>query len=131
MQKVQNQDFLEQDFFVDRGEPLDPSKRPRVIEKFREITEISERRYVGDDVVASDLGARAAALAVADADIDPESYVLHVINLVVASTSVTPALAAALPPADGSDTTPEERHMKELLRLVRCGLFKEPKEEKT
>jgi 3-oxoacyl-[acyl-carrier-protein] synthase-3 len=73
VQNVQNQEFLEQDFFVDRGEPLDPSKRPRVIEKFREITEISERRYVGDDVVASDLGARAAALAVADADIDPES----------------------------------------------------------
>lgn len=71
--KVLNQDFLEHDFFVDHSQPVDPSGRARVIERFHQITGISERRYVSDDVVASDLGAQAAEVAIADAGVDPES----------------------------------------------------------
>jgi 3-oxoacyl-[acyl-carrier-protein] synthase-3 len=51
---------------------MDPAENGRVVEKFREITEISERRYASDDLVASDLGIEAARLAVDDAGIDPE-----------------------------------------------------------
>lgn len=72
-QKVLNQDFLEYDFLDDLGRPVDSSGRARVIEKFWEITEISERRYAAADEVASDLGARAADRAIADSGIDPES----------------------------------------------------------
>jgi 3-oxoacyl-[acyl-carrier-protein] synthase-3 len=71
--RVENQDFIGNDFFRDYGQPLDPADNPRVLEKFRDITEISERRYAADDLVASDLGAEAAAVALADADTDPET----------------------------------------------------------
>ncbi len=71
--KVENRDFLPNRFFLNYGEPLDPADNSLVIEKFKDITEISERRYVEDDLVASDIGAEAAQLAVADAGIDPES----------------------------------------------------------
>ena len=70
---VENQEFIGHEFFLDYGQPLDPADNPRVVEKFRDITEISERRYVTDDLVASDLGAEAAELALADADTDPET----------------------------------------------------------
>ncbi len=71
--KIKNEDFIGHEFFLDYGKPLDPSDNPRVVSKFREITEISERRYATDDQVASDLGAAAAASALSDSDIDPET----------------------------------------------------------
>ncbi len=71
--RIKNEEFLEREFFLDYGQPVDPSDNPRVITKFRDITEISERRYATDDLVASDLGAVAAASALSDADIDPET----------------------------------------------------------
>ena len=64
---VKNQDFESNSFFIDYGQPLDPRDNPRVLEKFREITEIAERRWVSDDLVASDMG------ALAEAGVDPES----------------------------------------------------------
>ncbi len=71
--KIENQNFIGNEFFLDYGQPLDPADNPRVVAKLRDITEISERRYASDDLVASDLGAEAADLALADADTDPES----------------------------------------------------------
>lgn len=70
---VPNRDFLGRRFFRDHGQPLDPSATAEVIQKFEEITEISERRYLLDDAVTSDLGSRAAEAAVLDAGIDPET----------------------------------------------------------
>ncbi|MEJ2540279.1 MAG: ketoacyl-ACP synthase III [Gemmatimonadota bacterium] len=71
--KIGNRDFLEHEFFLDRDEPLDPSRSAEVIAKFEEITEISERRYALEDRVASDLGVTAAERALADAELDPET----------------------------------------------------------
>jgi len=71
--RVENQEFIGHEFFLDYGQPTDPADNPRVVEKFREITEISERRYVTDDLVASDLGTEAAEAALTDADMDPET----------------------------------------------------------
>ncbi len=54
------------------------------------------------------------------ADVDPEAYVLHVIVLVVTPTAAPPIVVAAL----GDDGRPaQERHMLELVRLARTGLF--------
>lgn len=80
--RVKNEEFIEHEFFLDYGEPLDPADNDRVVAKFRDITEISERRYATDDLVASDLGADAAALALSDADTDPETldYVIFAHN---------------------------------------------------
>ena len=60
------------------------------------------------------------------ADIDPESYVLHVINLVIAAIANFSIIGVALPgeKAKNSSKDSEDRHLKELLRLVRSGLFK-------
>jgi 3-oxoacyl-[acyl-carrier-protein] synthase-3 len=70
---IKNEAFLGHGFYADYGHPLDPEDNPRVLAKFRDITEISERRYVTDDLVASDLGAEAASLALSDANSDPEA----------------------------------------------------------
>lgn len=70
---VENRSFIDNPFHLDYGQPIDRAENERVIEKFREITGIAERRWVTDDLVASDLGAIAAEAALADAGVDPET----------------------------------------------------------
>ena len=70
---VRNEDFLGNRFFMDYGEPIDPAENERVVAKFQEITEISERRYAPDDLVTSDMAALAGERALLDADVDPET----------------------------------------------------------
>jgi 3-oxoacyl-[acyl-carrier-protein] synthase-3 len=71
--KVPNAAFLDHAFFEDSGRPYPAGSAPRIIAKFQEITEISERRYAADDQVASDLALEAAREALASAAIDPET----------------------------------------------------------
>jgi len=71
--KVPNQAFLDRTFFEDYGQPYPSGDTARIIAKFQEITEIAERRYAPDDLVASDLAFEAGRQAVASADIDPET----------------------------------------------------------
>ena len=71
--RVPNSTFLASTFFETRGQPYDTSTNPRIVKKFEEITGIAERRYVSDDLVASDIGSCAAAEAVAASGIDPET----------------------------------------------------------
>jgi 3-oxoacyl-[acyl-carrier-protein] synthase-3 len=71
--RIENRKFVKNEFFLDYGQPLDPADNERVVEKFRDITEISQRRYVTDDLVASDIGGEAAELALSDAGWDPET----------------------------------------------------------
>ena len=77
-QKVTNQAFLESAFYHDAGERID-TPNATVIEKFESITGIRERRYVDDDLVASDIAALAARRAVEDAGIDPETLDMIVV----------------------------------------------------
>ncbi|MBI5013876.1 MAG: ketoacyl-ACP synthase III [Deltaproteobacteria bacterium] len=70
---VPNEDFLGHRFFSDYGQPLDPADNPAIISKFRDITEIAERRYVTDELVTSDIAWEAARKALASAGVDPES----------------------------------------------------------
>lgn len=63
--------FMEATFF-DNGIKLDKENK-EIIEKFSEITEIIERRYVDADLVNSNMGAIAAQRALASAGIDQES----------------------------------------------------------
>jgi len=70
---VPNSEFLDNEFFMDYGQPVEPGTNQRVIEKFQQITDIGERRYADDDVMASDLGTEAGAAAIEDSGIDPES----------------------------------------------------------
>jgi 3-oxoacyl-[acyl-carrier-protein] synthase-3 len=69
--KISNNDFLKHDFYESGGKKLDKDNQD-VIDKFFEITTITERRYVRNDQVASDIAFLAAEKAIADAAIDPE-----------------------------------------------------------
>ncbi len=70
---VENRSFVDNAFFLDYGHPIESAENGAVVDKFRDITEISERRHVTDDLVASDIGTEAARAAIADAGVDPES----------------------------------------------------------
>lgn len=66
-----NEDFSANVFYNDAGEAYDAT-HDEISEKFVAITGIRERRYVSDDLVASDIGSEAAAKAIEDAGIDKE-----------------------------------------------------------
>ena len=67
-----NQDFQQHSFLNIDGSEI-PSSNETIIEKFKAITGISERRYAENHLTASDLGALAAEKAIKDAGVDPES----------------------------------------------------------
>ena len=60
-------------------------------------------------------------------DVDAEAYVLHVITLVVSAVANLSAISAALgtPQAELA----EQRHLRELLRMARMGLFARPRQD--
>ncbi|MFO7657367.1 MAG: ketoacyl-ACP synthase III [Bacteroidales bacterium] len=69
---VKNDDFLNNEFFDPQGNKIDlPASE--IIQKFEEITEIKERRYVKDNQVASDLAYLAALDALESSGTDKES----------------------------------------------------------
>ena len=72
IQKVHNNDFLQHEFFQPGGEIYD-TKPEQIIQKFEEITEIKERRYVPDDLVTSDISFFAARDALESSGVDRES----------------------------------------------------------
>lgn len=57
------------------------------------------------------------------ADVDPESYVLHVILLVVANVANLSTLSMSLDTSGAAADAVERRHLKELARLTRVALF--------
>lgn len=69
--KVLNADFLENAFLNHDGTPLEKDNK-ETIQKFADITGIEERRYADDDVLASDMAAKAGERALASAELDPE-----------------------------------------------------------
>jgi 3-oxoacyl-[acyl-carrier-protein] synthase-3 len=69
---VRNVDFLHHTFYDEAGCRLDKPNE-EIIRKFSEITGIYERRYVTDDLVASDIAFFAAAEALTEANTDPET----------------------------------------------------------
>jgi 3-oxoacyl-[acyl-carrier-protein] synthase III len=73
-----NSDFLGKEFYAEDGTRIE-TKSEVLIEKFRKITGIEERRYASPTVNTSDLAATAGALAITDSKIDPESLDLIIV----------------------------------------------------
>ncbi|RYY66693.1 MAG: ketoacyl-ACP synthase III [Chitinophagaceae bacterium] len=73
-----NQDFLAQPFYGADGRRL-PTEPAVLIEKFRAITGISERRYADTGDVTSTLAAAAGARALESSGIDPEELDLLIV----------------------------------------------------
>ena len=67
-----NQDFVENTFYDEQNELIKTTNQ-EIVEKFKGITGIMERRYADVDVNTSDLAAAAAKLAIQAAGIDPET----------------------------------------------------------
>lgn len=68
---VKNKDFLSSEFFEANGE-LISTPNEQIIEKFKEITTIEERRYANEDQNTSDLALVAAERAIESSGIDKE-----------------------------------------------------------
>mgnify|MGYP000682875766 CR=1 FL=1 len=99
-QIVRNEDFLEHKFYDEKGEKFETDTK-EIIGKFVKITGIEERRYVTDDLVASDMGYFAAKDAIESSGIDPETldYIIFAHNFGDVSarnrhTDLVPALAS-------------------------------------
>jgi 3-oxoacyl-[acyl-carrier-protein] synthase-3 len=69
---VHNKSFLRDEFY-DPDEKRFEKTNEEIIEKFEKITGITERRYVTDELVASDIAFRAAKDALEPSEIDKES----------------------------------------------------------
>ncbi len=90
-----NGEFTKQFFYSENQQPL--STRPEeVVEKFKQITGIEERRYTTDQLNASDIGSMAAKKAIDDSAVDPEEIdmviVAHNFGNVIKHTIQTDAV---------------------------------------
>jgi 3-oxoacyl-[acyl-carrier-protein] synthase III len=95
-----NTDFAKHLFYTEEHVPL-PTPPAEVVEKFKQITGIEERRYTTDDLSTADIAALAAKEAIANSGIDPETIdqliVAHNFGNVLKHTIQTdavPSLAA-------------------------------------
>src|SRR5450432_4746800 len=102
-----NQDFAQHEFFTSDGLPLS-TEPAEVVDKFKKITGIEERRYTTDDLNASNIGFDAAGKAIGDSRVDPETLdqiiVAHNFGNVIKDTIQTaavPSLASQLKHALG------------------------------
>ena len=73
--------FMDSVFFDENNEKID-KPNDEIIQKFVEITEIEERRYISAGDYISDLGLRASLQAIDDAGIDKEEidYIIYATN---------------------------------------------------
>ncbi|HEX2631045.1 MAG TPA: ketoacyl-ACP synthase III, partial [Chitinophagaceae bacterium] len=67
-----NENFIDNQFYEEKGKQV-PGSSLMIIEKFKKITGIGERRYVSAEQTASDIAATAGMEALSDSGIDPES----------------------------------------------------------
>jgi 3-oxoacyl-[acyl-carrier-protein] synthase III len=67
-----NKDFFQHIFYTENNQKLE-APAPEVVEKFRQITGIGERRYANNSMTASDLASFAAKKAIDDSGVDPET----------------------------------------------------------
>jgi len=67
-----NGDFMAAEFYGEDHKPL-LTPAAEIVEKFKDITGIEERRYASNEINSSDMAFEAAKLAIADAGIDPET----------------------------------------------------------
>ena len=73
--RIKNEDYLDSEFFDARGEKINKTNR-EIIKKFEDITCIKERRYVTDDLRASDIAFEAAKQALEGVDRESLDYIL-------------------------------------------------------
>jgi 3-oxoacyl-[acyl-carrier-protein] synthase III len=95
-----NQDFIANQFYAEDNQRVETAPQ-EVVDKFKEITGIEERRYACDELNASDMAIMSAKLAIEESGIDPEELdqviVAHNFGNVIKhtiQTDILPALAS-------------------------------------
>jgi 3-oxoacyl-[acyl-carrier-protein] synthase-3 len=92
-----NQSFVKNSFYAENGE-LIATPNEEIVEKFKDITGIAERRYADANENTSDMATKAAVLAIKDAGVDPEAIdqiiVAHNFGNVLDGTIQTDAIPA-------------------------------------
>jgi 3-oxoacyl-[acyl-carrier-protein] synthase-3 len=92
-----NQSFVKNSFYAENGE-LIATPNEEIVEKFKDITGIAERRYADFNENTSEMATKAAVLAIKDAGIDAETIdqiiVAHNFGNVLAGTIQTDAIPA-------------------------------------
>lgn len=73
--------FFDSEFYDDNFEKIEKQSR-EIVQKFIDITEIHERRYLDGNLMNSDMAAKASEIAIQDAGIDRES-----IDYIIAATN--------------------------------------------
>jgi len=96
--KIPNTHFLNHEFFNPDGTKIEKIN-PEIIKKFKEITDISERRYVSEAMQTSDMAFEAAEMALDGFDKESLDYIIVAQNIGdVRATNIrsdqVPALAA-------------------------------------
>ena len=90
-----NREFEKHRFYTEDRLPLEAAPQV-IVEKFRQITGIDERRYTTDNLNASDIGSLAAQFAINDSGVDPETIdqliVAHNFGNVIKDTIQTDAV---------------------------------------
>lgn len=78
---IEGSHFADSVFYDDNSVKLEKSNE-EIIQKFTEITEIERRRYADEDLLNSDIAAKAAEIAIQDSGIDRESldYIISATN---------------------------------------------------
>ena len=99
---VHNRDFLKSEFYDENGKKIEKTNE-EIIQKFEQITGITERRYVTDDLLASDIASMAARDALESAQTDAENLDLIIvahnfgdIRAVNKKTDLVPSLATRI-----------------------------------
>jgi len=75
---IKNSDFIEQQFYLEDKTPIEIEPHI-IVDKFKKITGIAERRYVSAGLNTSDIAAQAATKAIEDSAIDPETLDLIIV----------------------------------------------------
>jgi 3-oxoacyl-[acyl-carrier-protein] synthase-3 len=95
-----NKDFIGNSFYAEDG-VLIQTPNQEIVEKFKDITGIYERRYAGEQMNTSDMATEASLLAIKDSGIDPETIDQIIVahnfgNVVTGSiqTDTIPAIAS-------------------------------------
>lgn len=73
--------FMNSEFYTDEGEKIE-KPNAEIINKFVEITEIENRRFIDENQTNSEIGYEAAKVAIEDSKIDPETldYIIYASN---------------------------------------------------
>lgn len=67
-----NSDFISNSFYTEDKQPIDRPQQ-EIVDKFKQITGIEERRYAPENMTASGMAIQASLIAIKDSGIDPET----------------------------------------------------------